>query len=515
MWNLEAESEKKTSHSTATQWNLVFQYATIALSLISGFILFPLNLRFIPIGLFGAWLASGNILLWLTIFEPGIGEIIQQRIAVAFGARDTNSLTNLISLNITVSLIIGSCFIIAGLTAASFIPSWLDVTSPNDAKQLEKAFAISVVGTGLLLCGYGIAGGNLALMRTLSQGIVNTLAGIASLFVQIFLLFTGFGLLAIAYGIVARALILFAGNGLILWRAMRAEEVPVSLSFRVSRGMFKDLSFTAVARISNIIANNLDSIVVSKVLGNELVPVLRATRSPLDMSRWILERPAYALSPALSSLKGKNHMERVRFQLLRLARFVIWGVVGFAVLFWMFNKDIIRLWVGEGLFAGHTVNLLLCALFIVAVVTLNLKYVCLALGDVRAKNIMEFSQALSILPLVVLGGLYFGLPGVILAAILSNIWIAGWYMPRSFSRLVSLTIKDKLSIYKEMVNAFLAALFAATTVFWFNPRSVFQIALVIVTFTTCFIFFLSILSLHLRTELLDIKKRFYSIACGT
>jgi len=487
---------------------LVFQYASIVLSSISGLILFPFNLKFISIGLYGAWLASGNILSWLTLFDPGLGEIIHQRIGAALGAGDSSRLRDLVSLNVTVSLAIGGCFIIGGLAISRFIPSWLSITQPSDAKQMVQAFSIAVVGTGFLLFGYGISGGNIAQLRTLSQGVVTTLANIAVLTVQILLLSMGYGLLAIAYGILARALVLVVGNVMILWRTLRLEGISISLGFYGARGMLSDLTFTSVARISNVIANNLDSIVIAKVLGNELVPVLRAMRSPIDISRWFLERPAYAMSPALSSLVGEGQMDRVRDQVFRLTKFVIWGVVGFAFGFLLFNQYLIRLWVGAQFYVGHTVNALLCIWFIVAVVTLNLKYVCLALGDIRAKNVMEFSQALPVLPLTILGGVLFGLPGVVMAAIVSNVWIAGWYMPRSLSRMTAMTDDDRRIIFREVINVFFAAFISIFGAIWFTPTSWLQLVLAVSAFGVLFIASLSVLSVSMRAEVYTLVCKF-------
>ena len=56
--------------------------------MITGIIMVPLYLRFIPFEVYGAWLASGNMLAWLSTIDPGLTLVLQQRIAAAYGNQD-------------------------------------------------------------------------------------------------------------------------------------------------------------------------------------------------------------------------------------------------------------------------------------------------------------------------------------------------------------------------------------------------------------------------------------------
>jgi hypothetical protein len=77
---------RRVSRKKSTFWNLVFSYSTILYGICSGLLLVPLYLEHIPIDLYGAWLASGNVLTWLTVIDPGISTVVTQRVGKSFGA---------------------------------------------------------------------------------------------------------------------------------------------------------------------------------------------------------------------------------------------------------------------------------------------------------------------------------------------------------------------------------------------------------------------------------------------
>ena len=64
-------------------WNLVLQYSTVALMLIQGVVLIPVYLRFLGSAEFGVWLVTSGVATWLSIVDPGLSTLIQQRISFA------------------------------------------------------------------------------------------------------------------------------------------------------------------------------------------------------------------------------------------------------------------------------------------------------------------------------------------------------------------------------------------------------------------------------------------------
>ena len=46
----------------------------------------PLYLKYISAETYGVWLATGNVLFWLGVLDPGFSQVIVQRISLYYGA---------------------------------------------------------------------------------------------------------------------------------------------------------------------------------------------------------------------------------------------------------------------------------------------------------------------------------------------------------------------------------------------------------------------------------------------
>ena len=66
----------------------------------------PLYLRFIPIDIYSIWLATGNLLAWISTLDPGLTLVLQQQVADAYGKRDKNKVRKLIGGGVAYILLI-------------------------------------------------------------------------------------------------------------------------------------------------------------------------------------------------------------------------------------------------------------------------------------------------------------------------------------------------------------------------------------------------------------------------
>ena len=50
------------------------------IAIIRGLLFIPLYINFIGVRLYGLWLASGGVLVWLTMLDLGLGQGVAQRV---------------------------------------------------------------------------------------------------------------------------------------------------------------------------------------------------------------------------------------------------------------------------------------------------------------------------------------------------------------------------------------------------------------------------------------------------
>ncbi|RJO72596.1 MAG: hypothetical protein C4523_03080 [Myxococcales bacterium] len=468
---------------------------------VSGIVLVPLYLRHIPADLYGAWSASGNVLVWLTLVDPGLSAVLQQRVATAYGQQDRMAVSGWIVSGVWITFVIALVVLLSGIATSFFIGDWMHLPPTIDQTALVHAFRWAVLGSALMVFSYSIYSINQGLQSSLAIGLIFVVASLLRLVLVILLLGFGFGLLAIAVPTAIMSLIMLCGNLVYLHMRLRKDGVALSWMPTRIRELAGLISFTGMARIGSVLVNNLDLFLVVRMLGPDNVNVLRFTRTGPELCRTIIERPVTAMQATLPHLLGSGSMDRAREIILRLLRLCIWVLVLCAGGFLVFNDDFLRLWVGGRFFAGNQVNMLLILSFFGATAMSLLAGLCFSAGDIRGTSSVGLAQGFLYLPLVLAGGHWFGMVGIVAASILSLLVTQGLYMPRAIGRIFSVTRGH----FAQLISATLLAVVAATItciIFWhlLPAPSWFAFVVSVGGFAVCYLAILILLSTDARNE---------------
>lgn len=496
----------KRSRSRAAKWNLFFHYVSIGLVLVSGTVLIPLYLQYIPLGTYGAWLATGNILAWLTVIDPGLSTVLQQRASAAYGKRDVVELGALLTGGVLLSGIVALLVLVVGLVSSHFLIAWLNLSTTPDIDIVEQAFVLAAIGSALMIFSYGLTAFNQGLQSSLGIGLVFVITMIGSLVLTVFLLYQGVGLLALPFGLIVRGAGFTVGNaGYLLWRTW-GEKFQFRVSLRGVGTLAKLTSYTFLGRGAGVIASNMDAFVLTRYLGPEVAPIFVLTRKAPDMSRMFVERPAVAFMPAVAHLAGSGDLDRARAVLLRLVRLTLWllGLIAAGVL--VFNRDFVALWVGADLFAGPFVNVVIVLALVVYVLVNGLSSLCFALGNIKGNSLASVAQGLLSVPLIIVGAKYWGMNGAALAPLVAMLATTAWYYPRIFSRLLELERADISAIAREAVNVLAAATIVIAAFVWVTLTTWVAFILTTMTFAILYALILGLLSQPFRDEMLGFLR---------
>lgn len=498
------------NRTRTTKWNLFFHLVSILIALTSGVLLVPLYLKYISLDLYGAWLATGNIVMWLTAIDPGLSSVLQQRVGMAYGKGDWVEVQSFLWSGMVINACLIFVILIFGIIASFYIPEWINLKSTSNHSVLIQAFQISVVGTGLVVFSYAITAVNQGLQSSLGIGIVYVIVNIASIVVTIMLL-KNWGLLAIPLGNLIRGGGMVIGNTIYLtWRFL-SEKVVFSFKFNQLMQLIKLTTYTFLARAGSVIANNIDSFIVGRIIGLSYVPVLALTRKGPELSRMFVERPAVAIMPAISHLVGAGEIEKARAVLVRLMSLICWLLALIAGGFIAFNDDFVRLWVGSKLYAGFKINSIIVLSVVIGVITLSFSNLCLSLGNIKGSSIAGFIQNALFIPLIIFGARYLGLLGVVLAPVISMVSVSFWYFPLSFFKQLKITSTDYLRIIGDWIRSFGIASVLTTGFYFFKVSGWLGFLLGIVVYSLLFFICLFMISKMFRLESLRVGKRLKSI----
>ena len=116
-----------------------------------------------------AWLATGNILAWMTLIDPGVGEVLQQKIAELKGKNMKEEIGKTIGSGFIAAGAILVLAVIAGFVFYSLIGAIInkDVTVYHN---LQIALFISIISTGMTLTSFSMAGIKPGLAKCIAGG---------------------------------------------------------------------------------------------------------------------------------------------------------------------------------------------------------------------------------------------------------------------------------------------------------------------------------------------------------
>jgi len=432
--------------------NIAFKYIQLLLSIVTGIVMVPIYLLYISPADYGAWLTCFSLVAWLAMFDPGIANILIQKISSAVGRKDYDSISQYLTVGLGVSVLVA--FIVIARTAINFL-GFIDSQA-----SLVEAFRIVSLSTGLILMGYALTGVNYALHASIGVGLTYVAATMLKITTILVLLNSGYGFIALAYGeLVSSSLIIF-GDLFIFFYRMRIIKIHYKPSFKKSSELLGLFSISLGARLSKLVARNLDNVFIARFIGPEAVAMYSITATAPRQAENIIGQPIVALRPAIAHMSGSSDLATARQNVTRILRLVIWAIFMVIAGLWLFNFDFIYLWVGQKLFAGYSVNYLLVVLFFLHIWTNVFGMLGFSFGDIRRNNKFEIIYAVLLIPTLLLGTFIFGLIGVVYAHILVMLLTTAWYFPLSIIKRLKIA-KD--TIFKVTITI-LKALSAATVV---------------------------------------------------
>lgn len=405
-------------------------YATMAGSTAStlvaaaqSLVLLPLYLSTCGVGLYGAWLATGEALVWLLAFDFGIPNLLIQRVGAAkakgepFGAQFATSLASLAAIAAVVSGVV--------ILAAPFVPQ-LFALPGDEAASLTTALRVGACSTGLMIVAYGFIGLARGMQETaVVQGVsfAGTVVGFA---LAAWMLLSGYGLPSIAYGLLVRSsMTLFGGVWFFQSRIMEIGEL------RPSRAAFVDIRKNCppmfAAGIGYALMNNSMVTIAALMFGPVAATVLGVTRKAADIVKMALDMVGHASYGGFAHLWSSGDLPRVRAVYRELqSTFFLLACPLFAA-YVAVNGAFVELWVGREMFGGPALTVLLALSAVVGSWSYFQIGLYRSMGHhALASSVLLIECAVRLVLMVGLG-LAFGLAGLALGAFLtalvSGLWV--------------------------------------------------------------------------------------------
>lgn len=448
-------------------WGAFFGYATMALGIARNIVLVPLYLHYISAAEYGAWLATGGTLVQLLVSDFGMGGVIVQRTAAASGARDRERLSVILGTAWVTSVVLAVVVSAVSAGISPFLTGLLHLDA-SLAGRVVDCFLLSIAANAIAIVAT-ISGSLLrGLQKAAGAGLIQFLAEVTVILATVVLLYKGYGLYALALGMVARSVFAALGSVVQTYRVcVRKLGLTPRLQAAESLQLMADSTRLFVVSISMKLLTRSDVFFVGTVLGSQSAAVYGITTRGLDTVSMLIAQLTSALVPPMAHLYGGGNLTRFRELLVKLIPLLsALALIGLATAAAV-NRDFVLLWVGPQMFAGAETTFAFGAAAYVSFVGFLGYDVLMAAGQfqviARAFAIFSLIQ----IPLMVLMLRQFGVVGAPIAAMISA---AGWGIV--LWRHVPKVLPFEAAQYHRLAAAFGVAITITTVVVCIASRHV-------------------------------------------
>lgn len=393
------------SHARSTAVNLLFNYAQTIYLVVFGIVLTPLYISHIPLDIYGAWLATGNIAAWLAMLDPGLHYVVQHKIAKADASEDLLALSVLRNQSYVLSAIVAAIILALGFACIPIVERYVSSIGCSEPRTLGLAFAIAAAGTALTVLACGIAVVNAGLQQYFAHGISFLLAQTANLATVLSLLFMGHGVLAIAWGIVAQAAVMAVANMAFTSATFRNRGIRFTTDIGNLRPVVRESSGTVMARIAGCLSSQVDMILAATFLGAQECVSLSVTSKGPGTALTFAQRISHAAMPSLSAIDARSDSEQRARAMELLSLVTIWTAAAAAGGALFLNHGFVSAWVGTNLYLGPVANALIAAGVLSLSLEATLSNSTIAFGEFGShgrtqllKSALGIAIALSLLP---------------------------------------------------------------------------------------------------------------------
>ena len=445
------------SRTTTSVLYVALSYLSVVFVIIQGLLLVPLYLKNIDENLYGAWLATGGVLAYLSLLDLGFTAVVRQQVAEAYGNRDRKRIGEVTGTGLVVTACLSLVVIAVGALLAQWLPGWIGMTGA-DADTLRTAILIASVANGLAVFAYSLSDVAVGLQRVTAINTLDLAAWSVGIVVTVLTLTNGWGLLAIPFGYLVRTSIYatsLAVNLVLIWIKTRLDRP----AFRRHQLHFLGgmVSYTFLGRVADTIVLRTDEIIVAKVMGTAIVPIFAFTSRAEDLVNTFPDRLSFALVPTMAHLYGEQGIEKTRQRSIQAISLIFSITVASAAAIIALNQSFVTLWVGPQYFGGVVLTLTICLQFVLITSRRLLSRLLFAIAIVDVPNRLLLLEAGLRIPLAIFLTMKLGLIGIPIAGIIALLLANGVFLTREFGRKMRVDLGDFRSRWPALLLYPLAA----------------------------------------------------------
>jgi len=391
-------------------------------SVFVGLLLVPLTLDLLDNYRFGIWATTLNLISFIHLFDIGIGNGLRNKFAEALAVNDTKSAREYVSTAYIVLSIITLVVILA------FIFPWLKVdwafvfnTEAKYAEEVARLILITVVITSvhftIKLITTILSADHKPWLPVLLQAVSNTIVCILYYSLKNTI---QWGLPEVSFIYMLTPVVVIGGYSMVVFNGTYKELSPSISFFRFDKT--KDLLDLGLKlfliQVAVLVIFQTDALIISHTIGPEAVTpynIVYRYFSVLTVVSGIITTPLWS---AFTEAKAQNDISWMKSIIhIQLKVFVLQVLIALVLI--LFARNIIALWVGEGI-QYSTLLIWSMGVFSIQFVWNNIfSFFLNGISRTRIQSLTSLVAIVINIPISIILAIKVGVSGVIIATVIS------------------------------------------------------------------------------------------------
>jgi O-antigen/teichoic acid export membrane protein len=314
---------------------------------------------------FGMWALAGSVLDYSGLLDMGMRSTLFRYVAYYRGANERKKLNETFVTGMVIALVAACVCFSVFLCLASILPAFFKFAG-DDRTTFGLLIVLMGASTSVLLPGHFLAAYLRGLERFDLYNLGATVYGVVRAILLLTLLKLGYGIRAVAWGVLAAAVLHLWFQGLLVRRADLNLEISLKqLNWKRTSEMFNFGFYSFLYNSGEALRYYTDSFVIGRMLAVALVTPFSVATRLMEYFKMIAGGVSGPIMVRLSELSGKELDVALREEFLRSTRFSMLLSVFVGGLMILDGKAIIRLWMGPDFIGSYQILLVLTVAYIV------------------------------------------------------------------------------------------------------------------------------------------------------
>jgi O-antigen/teichoic acid export membrane protein len=423
--------------------SVFFNYVGAISASLIGFVATPIILHHLGKPVFGAWALIAAVIGYSSLLDLGVGLTVMRMVAERAHLSDRSELRSIVGTALVIYSIAG---LVVALIAIGLTPALGSIFHvPGRIRHdFTISFVIIAVVLGLTFPSGLYTGINQGFARFRQQNMIlvgQTLGGTLTTIVIVLL---GGGLIPLAIGWAICVLLGFTAKVVYAARAYGITPSPRRFERHRARSLMGVSVWMFIINLANKVIWNTDVIVVGSVLGPTPVAHYTVALGPATAVRTVTDQFNSVTYSAAASLRAQNEHRGLHRLLLEATRVVTVFIVPFVVLFLLWGRQFLGLWVGPSLESSAPTLVVLVIGMLSTSVQATSTQILMAFEMQRRMAWVAILEACANLICSIVLAHSIGIEGVALGTTIpTTITAFGYYLPTA-TRLLGIPLTDVL-----------------------------------------------------------------------